>query len=134
MTVAGKYIELQRRFIEEYKIEICDGSLCQNDWHRTHAHVAQRRVCKWDSRNSLLSTFTLLHEIGHIQTTKSRMRRCESEYFATVWALAAAAERGLKVPDGLIERYQKYIWLEYQRGLRRGGKLPPPSQFILPRF
>lgn len=129
-----KYIDIQQAVIARYRVEICDGSLCGNDWHRTHAHVPLRRVCKWPQRNSVLSTFTLLHEIGHIETSKSRMRRCEAEYFATVWALQCAAEYGLTIPEHMIERYQNYIFMEHYRGLRRGGKLPPREQFILPRF
>ncbi len=129
-----KYLELQREIIARYDIEICDGTLCRDDWHRTHAHVAERRVCKWEAKNSVLSTFTLLHEIGHIETSKRTMRRCESEYFATVWALRCAREYGIEIPEKLIDRYQNYIMLEYTRGIRRGGRLPPQSSFILPRY
>lgn len=129
-----KYIELQNEIIRRYNVEICDGTLCQSDWHRTHAHVAERRVCKWEQKNSVLSTFTLLHEIGHIETTKRSMRRCESEYFATVWALRCAKEYNIEIPEKLIEKYQSYIMLEYSRGIRRGGRLPPPGSFRLPRY
>lgn len=134
IAMTQRYIELQKQLIERYKIQICDGSLCRSDWCRTHAHVAERRVCKWEAKNSVQSTFTLLHEIGHIQTSKSRMRRCESEYFATVWALITAKECGMEVPAKLIDRYQKYIFIEYERGMRRGGKLPHPRELLLPRF
>ncbi|MCM1149490.1 MAG: hypothetical protein NC319_05330 [Butyricicoccus sp.] len=129
-----KYIELQNEIISRYNIEICNGEKCPNDWRRTHAHVAERRVCKWEQKNSVVSTFTLLHEIGHIETGKSSMRRCESEYFATVWALRTAREYGIKIPEKLIDRYQNYIMLEYSRGIRRGGRLPPPTSFRLPRY
>lgn len=129
-----KYIDIQQDVIRRYNIELCDGSLCRNDWYRTHAHTAQRRVCKWQAKNSIVSTFTLMHEVGHIETTKSRMRRCEAEYFATVWAMRCAGEYGLEIPGRLIERYQSYIMAEYVRGLRRGGRLPPPESFRLPEY
>lgn len=129
-----KYIEFQNEIISRYNIDICDGDKCPDDWRRTHAHASLRRVCKWERRNSMASTFTLLHEIGHIETSKSTMRRCESEYFATVWALRTAKEYDIKVPDKLIDRYQNYIMLEYSRGIRRGGRLPSPSSFRLPRY
>lgn len=129
-----RYIELQDEIISRYNIDICDGGKCPNDWSRTHAHIAERRVCKWERRNSVVSTFTLLHEIGHIETGKSSMRRCESEYFATVWALRTAREYRLRIPEKLIDRYQSYIMLEYSRGIRRGGRLPPPTSFSLPRY
>ena len=80
-------VEIQNEAIQKYRIDICDGSKCNNDWSRTHAHVKQRRICKWKQCSSIKSTFELFHEIGHIETHTSKMRRCESEYAATVWAV-----------------------------------------------
>lgn len=117
----AKFIDIQNEVIREYDIDICDGTKCKNDWHRTHAHIKTRRVCKWKQSNSIQSTFTLFHEIGHIETTKSTMRRAESEYYATVWAIKKLAEYGLAVPDKTIEAYQSYIDREIERGKRRGG-------------
>ena len=113
--------EIQDDVIQRYRIDICDGTKCKDDWHRTHAHIKIRRVCKWKQANSIRSTFTLLHEIGHIETTKSSMRRAESEYHATMWAIDRCREYGLEVPDTIIEMYQKYIDMEIGRGERRGG-------------
>ncbi len=128
----GKYIEIQNDVVARYNIELCDGTLCSNDWSRTHAHVKQRRVCKWKQVNSIQATFELLHEIGHIETTKSRMRRCESEYYATVWALNEARDYyKLVIPNKTVNFYQDYIFMERARGVRRGGNLPPMSEFIL---
>ena len=117
----AKFIDIQNEIIREYDIDICDGTKCKNDWHRTHAHINRRRVCKWKQSNSIQSTFTLCHEIGHIETTKSSMRRAESEYYATVWAIKKLAEYGLEVPEKTIEAYQSYIDREIERGKRRGG-------------
>ena len=116
------YIEIQNEVIDRYRIDICDGTKCRNDWHRTHAHVKIRRVCKWKQRNSIQSTFTLFHEIGHVETTKTSMRRAEREYYATVWAIEKCQEYGLEIPDEIINRYQEYIDMEIDRGVRRGGK------------
>lgn len=117
----NSYIEIQNGVISEYNIDICDGTKCKNDWSRTHAHVKQRRVCKWKQANSIQSTFTLLHEIGHIETTKSNMRRAESEYHATMWALMKCKEYGLEIPAKTLKTYQDYINMEIDRGIRRGG-------------
>lgn len=119
------YKQIQEDLIIRCKIDICDGSKCKNDWRRTHAHPKIRRVCKWKQANSIQSTFTLLHEIGHIVTTKSSMRRAESEYHATDWALRRCKEYDLDVPDSIIKKYQKYIDMEIERGKRRGGKNYP---------
>lgn len=116
-----KYITIQNEVIEKYRIDICDGTKCDNDWSRTHAHIKNRRVCKWKQKNSISSTFTLLHEVGHVETTKSGMRRCEEEYYATVWAIQKCKEYGLEVPDSIIKTYQDYIDMEMDRGIRRGG-------------
>lgn len=119
-----KFVEIQNEVIKKYRIDICDGTKCSNDWQRTHAHVKERRVCKWKQSNSIKSTLTLFHEIGHIETTKSSMRRCESEYYATIWAIEKLKEYGVldKVSNAQKKLYQNYIYMELDRGLRRGGK------------
>lgn len=118
----GKYTDIQNEVVERYGIDLCDGSKCQRDWHRTHAHVKERRVCKWKQANSMESTFTLFHEIGHIETKQSWMRRAESEYYATIWAIQMCREYDLTVPDKIIDKYQRYIDMTVERGKRRGGK------------
>lgn len=117
------YIGIQNEVIKKYRVDLCDGTRCEDgDWSRTHAHVKQRRVCKWKQANSVQSTFTLFHEIGHIETTKSWMRRAEEEYHATVWAINECKKYGIDVPYKTIKLYQDYIDMEKDRGLRRGGK------------
>lgn len=115
------HAQIQAEIIAKYRVDICDGTKCKNDWRRTHAHVKQRRVCKWKQANSILSTFTLLHEVGHIETTKSWMRRAEEEYYATEWAIERCKEYGLKIPDTIRKLYDDYIEMEKDRGQRRGG-------------
>lgn len=128
----GKFTEIQEDVVKRYNITLCYGELCKNDWSRTHAHIKERRVCKWYPKNSIQSTFTLLHEIGHIMTGKSTYRRCEEEYYATVWALKEAREYyGLEIPDSVIKDYNDYIKMEHDRGVRRGGNLPPYRTLIL---
>ena len=126
------YREIQDDVVRRYNIELCGGTLCRNDWHRTHAHPEVRRVCKWLARSSAQATFELMHEIGHIETSKRSMRRCESEYYATLWAIRCAAEYGMQVPEKTLRDYQRYILIERERGVRRGGKLPPASALMLP--
>ncbi len=116
------YKDIQNEVIKKYRIDLCDGTRCKDgDWSRTHAHIKQRRVCKWKQANSIQSTFTLFHEIGHIVNNRSGMRRAEEEYFATVWAIAECEKYGIEVPRKIIEDYQEYIDDEIDRGIRRGG-------------
>lgn len=126
-----RYVNIQNEVIKKYRVDICNGDKCKNDWSRMHAHVKERRVCKWKPANSLKCTFDLLHEIGHIETTKSKMRRCEEEYFATVWAIERCKEYGIEIPGEIIARYQRYINMEHDRGVRRGGALPDVKTFSL---
>ena len=121
------YKEIQNEVIRNYNINISDGGDC---WTRTHAHPKERKVCKWKQANSVESTFTLFHEVGHVETFKSTMRRCESEYVATVWAINKMKEYGLldKISDKTKNLYQKYIYRELDRGVRRGGKNYPTKQ------
>lgn len=121
-----KYIALENELIAEYRVQIDSNSKC---WGRTHAHCDRtRRICKYKKVNSIQSAFTLAHEIGHIMTKTSNMRRCESEYYATVWALQTLDMCGYKVPQSIIDRYQDYINMELDRGLRRGGKNYPSRE------
>lgn len=114
-----KYIEIENELIKKYKILIIQNSGCRS---RMHAHCdGSRRICKWEACNSLVNLFELAHEIGHIMTKTSKMRRCESEYFATVWAIQELAKYNLQVPENQIKAYQRYIYRELNRGLRRGG-------------
>lgn len=108
--------DIQEDAIKRYRVKINTNSDC---WGRTHAHIKTRTVCKWKQANSILSTFTLLHEIGHIVTTKAWMRRCEEEYYATQWAIDRCKEYGLTIPEAIIDRYQDYIDRERGRGIRR---------------
>lgn len=113
------YIDIQKEVISKYKIVIVENSTCRS---RMHAHCdGTRRICKWSPKNSIVSTFDLLHEIGHIMTTTSKMRRVEAEYYATIWAIERFKEYGLEVPNLTLTKYQQYIDRELDRGLRRGG-------------
>ena len=114
-----KYIDIQKEVISKYKIVIVENSTCRS---RMHAHCdGTRRICKWSPKNSIISTFDLLHEIGHIMTTTSKMRRVEAEYYATIWAMERFKEYGLEVPCLTYMKYQEYIDRELYRGLKRGG-------------
>jgi predicted DNA-binding protein (UPF0278 family) len=119
--------EIQDETIKNYNITIVEKSTCRS---RTHAHIKQRKVCKWKQASSIQSTFTLFHEIGHIMTKKSWMRRCESEYAATVWALDECKKYNLTVPYEIIRDYQNYIYNELDRGLRRGGMGLPSREYL----
>ena len=127
-----KYLEIQAEVVQKYNIVLLPNSTCRS---RTHAHCdGTRRVCKWKPANSLVATFHLFHEIGHIETKTSSMRRCESEYAATEWAIERFKEYELTLPYALIDKYQNYIFMELDRGLRRGGKNYPLREELTLKF
>lgn len=113
------FTQIQDEVIARYGIHIEKNSTC---WGRTHAHVKERRICKWKRKNSYESTFILFHEAGHIMTNTSKMRRAEEEYHATIWAIERCKEYNIEVKQSTIFDYQRYILSEIYRGLRRGGK------------
>ena len=117
--------EIQKDIISQYNMTIDEHSKCKM---RMHVHPRERRICKWKSKSSVLATFELLHEIGHCENNNSKMRRCEQEYYATQWALDKCKELGINVPDKNVEDYQKYIYRELDRGLRRGGAYYPSRE------
>lgn len=122
--------EIQDEAVKKYRITLNEHSKC---WSRMHAHIQKRMICKWHPKSSLQATFELFHEIGHIETTKSGMRRCEEEYYATVFAIDLFRQYKLKVPEGTMKEYQDYVWRELDRGIRRGGKnYPTKEQLTLP--
>ena len=117
--MSKSYLEIQQEVITKYKIVINTNSTCHS---RMHAHTnGSRMICKWQPKNSLKTTFDLFHEIGHIMTTKRAMRRCESEYYATIWALEEAKKYEIEIPLKEIAKNQKYIDMELMRGISRNG-------------
>jgi hypothetical protein len=111
------YKELQLSEVEYHKVILDEKSVC---WQRTHVHVKERRICKHTPKESYPSLLTLLHEIGHIYTDKSGMKRCEQESEATMWAVNRLKELGLPIKRKYIKPYKDYIRMTYNRGVRRG--------------
>lgn len=80
------------------------------------------------------SLFAFLHEIGHILTNTSKMKRCEQEYAATQWALDEARKIGFAVPYGFIVTYQNYIWNWREKSIRlKGNNIPSKDELSLIR-
>lgn len=124
-----KFTEIQNEVIKKYRIDLCDGTKCDgtkcpHSWRRMHSCNMARKIYKWDFKDSIKATLDLFHEIGHQETHTKKMRRCKSEYAATVWAIDRLREYGIldKVSIKQKELYQDYIYNELARGIRRGGK------------
>jgi len=72
--------------------------------------------------------FAFMHEIGHIQTNVSNMKRCMQEYLATQWALDKSKEIGFAVPTIYISTYQNYIWRWRDKSIKANGKNVPTKE------
>ena len=68
------------------------------------------------------SLFAFLHEVGHIMTNTTKMKRCEQEFLATQWALKEAKRIGFHVPEAYVRVYQQYIWNWHEAGRRLKGR------------
>ncbi len=113
------YLELENKAIQDFKAVIVVDSKC---WSRMHAHCSDgsRRICKWKPKESYISLFELLHEIGHLETDKKGMKRAEQESEATKWQLAKMKECNLPIKRKYLRQYKDYIRMTYDRGIRRG--------------
>ncbi len=60
-------------------------------------------ITEWD-------LFAYLHEIGHIETNTTKMKRYYQEYLATEWAIKKSKEIGFKPSHRILNIYQDYIW------------------------
>jgi hypothetical protein len=105
--------------LKEYSIILNPESVC---WSRVHAHPTTRTICKMELPKSRVSLFELLHEIGHIvDANGAKGTRAEEEAHATQWAIDKMRELGYSVPRKVLDRYERYIQMTFDRGLRRGG-------------
>jgi len=78
------------------------------------------------------STFDLLHEIGHIRTNTSKMKRCEQEFFATQWAIDEFKKCGYSISDKRKKEFQNYIFKWRETGIKLKAKnMPTKEQLIL---
>ena len=78
------------------------------------------------------SVFSLLHEIGHILTNTTQMKRCEQEFLATQWAIDEAKNIGFPLKKLYIDAYQSYIWEWRTNAIKhKAKKVPTIGQLTL---
>ena len=75
--------------------------------------------------------FAFLHEIGHIMTNTTSMKRYEQEYLATQWAIDKAKEIGFDVPEKYITTYQNYIWKWRETSIKHKAKNVASKESLL---
>ncbi len=116
------------------KMIVADAYL--NDGVTFHFGKLDRAFCYINTRDVFLDEgeykhpdevflFDLLHELGHIHTNTSKMKRCEQEFYATQWAIERFEEYGLKLPPTRQFDFQKYVWDCLITGVLHRGKNMP---------
>ena len=124
--------EIQYNIINQYKSTI-DFRVCSNEV--AYCYVPEKIVYIYN-RNllypSVESLFDLLHEIGHIMTNTSKMKRCEEEYYATQWAMKEIKSYDLNLPEKRKQEFQDYIYKWRETGIKLNGKnMPDKKQLTL---
>lgn len=121
-NVIGMYTALQNQLIEEHNVVMCDGTIdghecehCRLSAHRCAYHKGNenRKIRNWKQENTILSTFILLHEIGHLQ--EHYKYRVEDEYRATEWALQKCKDLHISVSRDMVSSKQISIMRMYDK-------------------
>lgn len=124
--ITGMYTAIQNMLIEEYNVTLCDGTIdgCKCEHERYSAHRCayhdgdkNRKIRNWQQENTVLSTFILLHEIGHLQEHYDY--RVEDEYEATVWAMKMSQTLHIPIDRGMIASKQIDIMRRYDGYAKR---------------
>lgn len=91
-----------------------DGIIAKsNENYYAYAEITNKKVylkLKCIENPNNIDLFSILHEIGHIETNLSYMWRVEQEYLATQWALDHCDMYGITVSRELLEQQQNYIY------------------------
>ena len=80
------------------------------------------------------SLFAFLHEIGHIMTNSTKMKRCVQEYLATQWAINEAKRIGFIIPDSFLKTYQNYILKWRTTGIKCGANNVPSCEELTLKY
>lgn len=78
--------------------------------------------------------FALLHEVGHIKTNTTQMKRYYQEYLATQWALDESKNWGFEVYKYFIDVYQEYIYKWRERSIKLKGKKIHSKEELLLKY
>lgn len=74
------------------------------------------------------TVFDILHEIGHLETNTYKMKRCEEEYYATVWAINESYKLKLKISEEDKVLFQDYIWNLIDKAIKLHAKNVPSKE------
>lgn len=81
---------------------------------------------------TIRTVFDFLHEIGHLETNTIKMKKCEREFFATVWAINEFNKLGLKLDKSDQKIFQEYILGFRNSAIKRHAKnVPTVEQLTL---
>lgn len=121
-------LQIQNNLMEKYRDTI---SFRITNEKGAYCYIPERII--YLSCNNFLnptpnSLFDLLHEIGHIMTNKSGMKRCEEEYYATQWAIEEIKKYGYEISNKRKDEFQQYIWKWRDTAIKLKAKITPSRE------
>ncbi len=122
-------MNLQTKLIRKYRDE--GIKIDTGDYPRAYCYVETKTIkFNYDSlfEPDEESLFDLLHEVGHIKTNTSKMKSCEREYYATVWAIKEIKKYGYMITDQRKREYQNYIWKFRETAIKHRAKVVPTKE------
>lgn len=108
----------------KYKFIICDCEIPHCFLKEKEIYFPQNCFKNPCSRD----VFDLLHEIGHLETNKKGMKRCEEEYYATKWAIKEMKKYNFNISLADKRIFQDYIWKWRETGIKLKGKNMPTKK------
>ena len=121
-------LTIQTELYEKYKNEI---EFRFTSGEVPYSHVPEKIIylkLKAFFEPTISSVFDMMHEIGHIKTNVSGMKRCEEEFYATVWAINESKKYKLNLSQKRKDEYQNYIWYWRDRGIKARAKIIPTKE------
>lgn len=76
------------------------------------------------------AVFDMLHEIGHLETNKKGMKRCEEEFYATKWAIKEMKKYNFEINPCDKRDFQDYIWKWRDTSIKLKGKNVPSKESL----
>ena len=106
-----KYLQTEMIFNHNFIIQDC--YIGKTEEKTSYCELNTKRIYlssnDWDNPTNE-TLFSLLHEIGHIKTNTKGMKRCEEEFYATMWAIKELKKLGLSISNKRQKEYQTYIY------------------------
>lgn len=127
MKIKKEIKELLSYYTHKYNVIIVSNnySYCYLDEDNIYLNISVLQNPTIDN------VFEFLHEVGHLETNTTKMKRCMQEYLATQWAIDEYQKYGIKPSKETIDIYQEYIYGWRERYISRSKTMPSKNEITL---